>query len=188
MAKDRELTIDEKFEMLIAALTAKPDGGITKDDLAAILDANSKGIQKALKPENEFHPGVSAFSYPEGDVAHPKKDLPFQFWYNGYPSHMFRETEHWREWELMAKVTPGTFTVVRKDGSLMTVEVKAERDANQQLTRLDVTFPISREEKWLVPPKSVVLYQLVHSDHPRKRFLEAMQDWLAFTMGETATV
>jgi hypothetical protein len=177
MAKDRELTTDEKFEMLIAALTQRTDG-ITKDDLKEILDANSKGIQKALKPENEFHPGISAFSYPEGDVKHPKPDLPFQFWYNGYPCHMFKETEHWREWELMAQVKPGEYTVVRKDGSVMQVTVKGETDANLKLTKISVEFPVSREEKWLVPPKTVVLYQLVYADHPRQRFVEAMNEWM----------
>jgi len=182
MAKT-ELSVDDKFELLIQALTQRPDG-ITKDDLAAILEANSKGMQKAMKPENETHPGKSVFSYPEGEVARPKGDLPFQFFYNGYPCHKFPETETWREWELMREVTPGQYTVIRKDGSVMAVTVEGDRDANGNLTALRVIFPISREEKWLVPPKQVVLYQLIHNDTPRKAFMEGMQEFLLMTMGE----
>jgi hypothetical protein len=151
------------------------------------LESNAKGVQKAMKPENEFHPGKSAFSYPEGDVARPKGDLPFQFLYNGYPCHMFPETEHWREWELMKEVKPGEYTVVRKDGSIMAVTVKGETDANMKLTKISVEFPVSREEKWLVPPKSVVLYQLVYPDNPRKRFMEAMHEHLQMVFDEGVT-
>jgi hypothetical protein len=185
---EKELTVDDKFELLIAALTQRKDGGLSKDDLREILAETQKtaanAMQKALKPENETHPHISVFSYPEGDIAHPKGDLPFQFFYNAYPCHKFPETEHWREWELMKQVKPGEFTVVRKDGSVMGVSVKGEYDANQTLTKVSVEFPVSREEKWLVPPKSVVLYQLVYPDNPRKRFLEAMHEHLNLIMGD----
>jgi hypothetical protein len=183
----RELTSDDKFDLLISALTQKQAGGITKEDLASILEANSKTMQKALKPENDTHPGKSVFSHPEGDIAKPKGDLPFQFFYNGYPCHMFPETETWREWELMKQVVPGEFTVMRKDGTVMKVVVTGERDALGKTTKLDVQFPVSREEKWLVPPKSVVLYQLIYPDNPRKRFMEAMQEHLQLIFGEGVT-
>lgn len=186
MAREKELTTDDKFELLIAALTASKAEGITKEDLQQILEANSKGIQKAMKPENEFHPGKSVFSYPEGDIARPKGDLPFAFFYNGYPSHMFPETETAREWELMKQVTPGEYTVVCKDGSLMAVTVKGETDASLKLTKLDVHFAVTRETKSIVPPKSVVLYQLVYPDNPRQRFLEAMTEYLTAQMGAAA--
>jgi len=147
--------------------------------------ATAKAMQKAMRPENEFHPGISAFSYPEGDRARPKS-LPFEFLYNGYPCHKFLETEHWREVELMAQVQPGEYTVLRKDGSKMTVEVRAEHNADGQVTKLDVRFPVSRETKWLVPPKMVVLYQIVHPDNPHRRFMEATQEWMQIAFGAEA--
>jgi hypothetical protein len=190
MAKS-ELTVDDKFELLIQALTSRQDGSISKDDLREILVETQKSsataMQKAMKPENDTHPGISAFSYPEGDAAKPKPTLPFQFFYNAYPCHKFPETEHWRELELMAQVQPGEYTVIRKDGSKMAVTVKGERDADNKLTAIKVEFPISRDEKALVPPKSVVLYQLVHPDNPRKRFLEAMHEHLNLMMSEPVT-
>lgn len=183
---DTTLSADEKFELLLTALTQKREAGISREDLKDILDANAKGVQKALKPENDTHPGISALSYPEGDVARPRPVLPCEFWWNGYPVHMFPETQHYRELELMCQVQPGEYTVLRKDGSKMAVTVKPERDADGKVTKLSVEFPVSREEKWLVPPMAVVLYQLVYPDNPRKRFVEAMREHLTMVVGAEA--
>lgn len=176
------LTADDKFEMLIAALTQRQDGGISKEDLRSILTetqtATATAMRKAMKPENETHPGISAFSHAEGDAKRPKPALPFQLFWNGYPIHKFPETETWAEWELLSQLTPGEFTVVRKDNSVMNVTVKGDRDATGKLTKVEVQFPVSREEKWLVPPKFVVAYQLVHQGEPRKLFKEAWVRWM----------
>ena len=67
------LSVDDKFELLINALTARAGGGITKDDLQEILAGtaqySAEAMKRSLKPENEAHPGISCFSFPEGDVA-----------------------------------------------------------------------------------------------------------------------
>lgn len=149
---------------------------------AEAQSATAKAMQKAMKPENDTHPDKSVFNYPEGNVARPKPTLPFAFLYNGYPIHKFPETQHWRELELAAQVQPGTYTVLRKDASQMKVEVTADRDADGNITKIDVHFPISREEKALVPPQAVVLYQIVHPENPRKAFVESMQEWLNLTV------
>jgi hypothetical protein len=174
-ATDAEMTADEKFQMLIAALVERKDQGISPDTIEKLLAGQATAMQKAMKPENTNHPGFSAFR-PKGG---PDPVLPCQFFYNNYPASKFPETLHDRELELMARVVPGEFTVIRKDGSLMIVTVKGERDANQTLTKISVEFPISREDKWLVPPMTVVLYQLVYPDNPRVRFVEAMQEHFA---------
>jgi hypothetical protein len=186
--KDKELTTDDKFELLIAALTARQEQGLTGETLKEILAANSTAVQRALKPENATHPGKSVFSYPEGDEARPKPALPFECFYNGYPVHKFPETEHWRELELFAQVQPGEFTVIRKDGSPMAVTVKGEKDAHGKLTKIAIEFPILREERSLVPPKTVVLYQLVNPGNPKKAFLEAMTEFYQLMMSEPAAV
>jgi len=140
-------------------------------------------VHKALKPENATYPAVSATSYPEGDTARPRESvLSHAFFYNNFPVHKFPETHHYRELELAELVQPGTFRVLRKDGTDMTVEVAAERDAKDAITKILVTFPISREDKYLIPPMTVVLYQLVHPDNPRKRFVEAMSEHLNMTL------
>lgn len=172
----------EQFERLIAALTARASDSLDKTTLKEILTETAQisatSMQKALKPENEAHPGISSFSYPEGDVARPRPTLPYEFLWNNYPVHKFPETQHWRELELMCQVQPGEYTVLRRDGSKMAVTVKAERNADGAITRLSVEFPINRDEKALVPPMAVVLYQLVHPDNPKQRFVEAMTEYL----------
>lgn len=145
--------------------------------------ATAKAMQKAMRPENEFHPGHSALSYPEGDHAKPRT-LPYEFWINNYPCHKFPETEHWREIDLMRAVTPGVFTALRKDGSRMTVTVTAERDADGRITKMKMEYPVSRDEKHLIPPKIVLLYQIAHAEQDlRVSFMQSMQEFMAMTMG-----
>ena len=59
---------------------AKSQGaGLSAADLKQILSDQ----RKALKPENAMHPGISAFSYPEGDKARPKPPLRRETFFNG---------------------------------------------------------------------------------------------------------
>lgn len=173
--------IADQFERLIAALTAQAEKStpLDADTLKQIMLETNRTARKEAKPENETHPGISAFSYPEGDVARPRPVLPFEFYLNAYPCHKFPETEHWRELELMTQVQPGEFVVLRRDGTPMAVTVKADKDALGKITKLSVEFPISREEKALVPPKVSLLYQLVHTDPNRQKvFIESMNEAL----------
>jgi hypothetical protein len=185
MAKqtDTELTNDDRFLMLLEVLAQRKDDTITPEVLEKLLASNATAVQKAMKPENETHPGLSALSYPEGDRARPRPVIPYEFFYNNYPMHKFPETEHWRELELACEVQPGTYTVIRRDGSRMTVEVRGERNADGKLTKVSVEFPVSREDKGLIPPKTVVLYQVIHNEHPKKAFVEAMTEHLQLVMG-----
>lgn len=146
---------------------------------------------KLANPSNKVHPAKSVFSYPEGDVAKPRPVLPFEFMYNGYPFHKFPETQHWRELELAALVQPGDYRVMRKDYTDMKVSVTAERDANEKVTKLEVRFTVSREDRDKVPAQAVVLYQLVHAHAGRsvkRLYLEAMQEWLTITLGDEQEV
>jgi hypothetical protein len=184
---------DDQFQQLIAVLAQKPAaesaGGMDLDALKVILGETAKQTQKAMRPENDTHPGLSALSYPEGDVARPRPVLPFELFWNGYPIHQFPETEHWRELELMAQLQPGEFTVIRKDGTPMAVTVRGEQDANGKVVKLSVEFPISREDKWLVPPKAVVLYQMVVNEGtPKRRFVSAMTEYMTTIMDEPEAV
>ncbi len=180
----------EQFEQLIGVLAARHQAGpgLDRAELAAILSGvgqqTATAMQKAMKPENETHPGISCFSYPEGDQARPKPTLPFALFWNGYPMHMFPETETWREMELMCQLEPGEYTALMKDGATMAISIKGERDANGVVTKLDVTFPISRDDKWRVPAKQVLLYQLVHRDRPlRQAFMEATMEHMGLIFG-----
>lgn len=183
----------DQWQQLIAALTAnqgaqQAGGGLDLEALKVIISESAKEAERIRKPENKEHPGKSALAYPEGDVARPRPVLPFEFFWNGYPVHQFPETEHWRELELMCQVQPGEYTILRKDGTPMQVTVRGERDANGKLFKVLVEFPVSREEKWLVPPKSVLLYQLVHEGSPRQTFVAAMQEYLTTIVAEPDSI
>lgn len=181
MARREETVSEDKFEKLIELLTLQAQAAqpMTPETLKAIMAETGTAMHKALKPENDSHPGISAYSYPEGDRAKSREHiLTKDFYYNGFPVRKFWETHHWRELELAEAVQPGTFTVLRTDGTPMIVDVKGERNANGDLTKVDVVFGISREERHYIPPMSVVLYQLVHTDNPKKRFMEAMTEHL----------
>lgn len=188
MAKDTgetaTATTDDKFLMLLEVLS-KQQAGVTAEALREILAANATSVQKAMRPENDTHPGISAFSHPDGDHAHPKPPLPFEFYFNQYPVHKFPETETWDEWALAAQVVPGTYTVIRNDLSKMTVEVKGERNADGQITKMEVIFPVLRSEQSLVPPREVFLYQLIHNENPKQAYLEAMQRRLTRMAGSS---
>lgn len=167
---------DDKFERLLAVLAEKQTNAVDLDALKAILGETQQATAKALRPENEAHPGKSVFSHVEGDQKHPKPSFGFDLFWNNYPVHKFPETETWKDWELYAQLTPGKYTILRKDGSRMTVTITGEHDADGKVTKLTVTFPILASEKWQVPPTYVTLYQLVHNDRPaREVFVEAMQ-------------
>jgi hypothetical protein len=207
MAKEKddakEMTSDDRMLLLLEALVqqkqqAQPfDMEALREVLSQNSQATASAMQKALKPENTDHPGVSAFSYPEGDRERPRDSiLPpgVEVWYFRYPMHMFPETEHWRELELAAQVQPGTYTILRKDESTMQIEVVATTNGDGKIRRLEIGLPngagISREDKWLVPPKTVVLYQLVHSKagSPKRVYIKAMQEYLLTTVDEPEAV
>jgi hypothetical protein len=178
---------DEQFAQLLGAIgKANTGSGLDAELLRDALRGAAVAAAEHAKPIDKPHPGKSVFNYPEGELARPKPVPPFQFLYNGYPCTKFMETEHWRECELMCDVVPGEYSVIRTDGSKMAVTVKGERDADGNLTKIDVVFPVSREERVLVPPKAVVLYQLVHANEksPRQLFVEAMTEWMNITLGD----
>lgn len=200
MAKEKddkpELTSDDKLMMLLEALVqqkqqAQPfDMDALKEVLAQTSQQTAQAMQKAMKPENTEHPGISAFSYPEGDLARPKVITPYEVWYFNYPVHMFPETEHWRELELIAQVKPGAYSILLKDQTMMQIEVKGTRDGDGKLRKIEIGIPedksISREEKWLMPPKTVLLYQLVHhgTASPKRVYMEAMREYLQIALDE----
>ena len=60
-----------------------------KDILAAVTssatESGAEGMRRAIKPDNPTHPGVSVFSFPEGDRARPKPKLTRETFFCGSP-------------------------------------------------------------------------------------------------------
>lgn len=176
------LTSDQ-FAQLLQAIAGSRTS-LDADSLATILretsEATAKSMQKALKPENSDHPGLSVFSHPDGEKAVPKPPLPYELFWNGYPVHKFPETETWSEWLAQSNMPgPGKYTVLRSDLSKMVVDVTAELNADGAPTKVLVTHPMNREDKDRVPPKTAIIAQMHGKDNPKAAFLASMQAHLA---------
>lgn len=73
--------------MELAGTMPKSAGGLSKQDLidvqvaasSAAAEAGAKETRKVLHPQNAQHPGISAFSHPEGEVKQPKPPLRTTF-------------------------------------------------------------------------------------------------------------
>ena len=179
-----------QFQQLLAALAAKPSTSLDAESLQAILkdtaEGTAKAMQKAMRPENSEHPGLSVFSHPLGDKLMPKPPLPYELSWNGYPVNKFPETETWSEWMAQSNIPGrGEYTVLRLDGSKMKVTVTTETDADGKPTKVLVSHPIAREDKDKIPPKTVILAQMQDKDNPRAAFLKSMQAQLAELFGES---
>lgn len=91
MADKKELSADDKFERLLGQLVEGMKAtSLSEDKLEAILVksglATAAGMQKAIRPENEQPPLISAFN-PDGDRDHPKRPLNRKTYLNGHPEH-----------------------------------------------------------------------------------------------------
>jgi hypothetical protein len=178
-----------QFQQLLQALGQKQtplDAESLQTILKETAEGTAKAMQKALKPENQDHPGLSVFSHPKGDREMPKPPLPYELSWNGYPVNKFPETETWSEWMAQSNIPGrGEYTVLRLDGSKMKVTVATETDADGKPTKVIVTHPVAREDKDKIPPKTVILAQMQDKDNPRAAFLKSMQSQLAELFGES---
>jgi hypothetical protein len=142
-------------------------------------------MQKAMKPENTDHPGLSVFSHRDGDRATPKPPLPYELSWNGYPVNKFPETETWSEWLAQSNIPgKGEYTVLMLDGNTkMKVTVETETNADGKPTKVIVRHPMSREDKNNIPSKTVILAQMHGKDNPRAAFIASMQKQLEEQFG-----
>lgn len=63
---------------------APQPSGLSKDDLKEVMESNSEGMRRVLKPENARHPDISAFN-PEGERDHPRPPLKRKTFWIGVP-------------------------------------------------------------------------------------------------------
>jgi hypothetical protein len=162
----------EQFAQLLSAV--RDTGNVEQTNrleqiLLKTAEVSAQTMKRALKPENETHPGISVFSYPEGDVSKPRPALPFQLFWNNFPIHKFVEQHHWYELQLFSQLTPGEYHVsLANDEGAQPITVKADYDANRQITKLDVIAAgMDRNTARSAPPIAVWAYQMIHSDRPR---------------------
>lgn len=166
-------------ELLAALLERLGQPQLDTAQLAEILKqtglTTAAAMQKALKPENPFHPAVSAYSYPEGDREKPRPDLKCAMTWVGHPIDGGSDGNmHWFELELLNQMEPGVFSVTRSDQTGTVLTVTGKSGVTGKLEGLDFTFPVKDGEKHNVSPMAVWLLEALGMT-----YMEAMQKYLA---------
>lgn len=96
MAKEDTNTTDLLSKLVDKLTEAAQAAALKPSDLEAILTraglSSAEAMRGKLAPENQTHPGKSAFSYPEGDVARPKPELARKTYFCGMEERADRLT------------------------------------------------------------------------------------------------
>lgn len=134
------------MQQLIAAIKTTDDPASKE---RAIIEAERLALeQERLKremPENKQSPGISVYSYPEGDLKRPKPDLKCRMFWVGYP--LTTETLTPREVELLNRLEAGEFRVTKTDGTPIPFRVAAKHNDRMQLEELAISFPCKGEHR-----------------------------------------
>jgi len=131
------------IKQLAQELRANPTPD-TSDTASKQVELIERLITKT-HPENIDHPGIGIYSYPEGDLAHPKPALQCKIYWVGY--ELRTDTLTPTEIELLNRLKPGEFRVTKADGTGIPFRVSAKHsdklDANGRptLEELSVWFP-----------------------------------------------
>lgn len=161
----------EQWAMLMDKLTKNQ-----QLDIETAATINAQAMKKALHPENEVHPGVSAYN-PRGDVKFPRPRPDQIYMLAKYPicDPGNYDTTTYTELELLAQLKGGLFMVTKADASTVQVMVKQELDAAGKPYRTTL-FADGKglkddEDKNNWPPLIQILTEIVTGDGPAKSFL-----------------
>lgn len=110
----------------------------------ATADAQMQLIHRQM-PENQEHPQISAYSYPEGDLKRPKPALKCPVFWVGYPETV--ETLTPAEIDALNTLTPGTYRVTKQDGSRIPFTVEGKQTLDGSLEALLVQFPCMGDQR-----------------------------------------
>jgi hypothetical protein len=97
------------------------------------------------RPENAEHPGISAYSYPEGELARPKPDLKCRFIWCGQEESKDQLTPE--EIELRNQLVPGNYHVTKANGVRIKFTVSAKHTDGGVLEELNVWFPCKGDQR-----------------------------------------
>ena len=96
-------------------------------------------------PENKEHPGISAYSYPEGDRARPKAALKCDFFWVGYPETP--ETLTPGEIDALNMLQPGEYQVTKANAERIKFTVSAKYKTDGRLESMSINFPIKDDQR-----------------------------------------
>ena len=165
----------------VQALLARSQGGGGVDAatletiLARVSQTTAAAVQQAAKRENEQHPGISAYSHPEGDVAKPRELKCRMFWV-GYDIDV--DTVTYEEVGLLNRAEPGVYTFLRPDGRPEQMTVTGERGPDGALQKLLFDFRV-REGRETLPSMTTMLRQAFGLKTPEQEELDRLRAELA---------
>ncbi len=123
-------------EILDFCNTAKAAKSAEKDTDA---ERQAKATRKAMRPENEHHPGVSVYSRPGGEQVNPKGDLVCKTFWAG--TTLSPDTLTADELDLVNSVPEGKYLCTRSDSSKVKVTVFVTTGEQGQPEKKDIFFP-----------------------------------------------
>jgi hypothetical protein len=125
-------------------LEMKQSGTGDANVIEQLLEQQQQLLVKT-KPENTDHPGISAFSYPEGDLKKPKPDLKCEFIWCGQEESKEQLTPE--EIELRNRLEPGNYFVTKANGQKIKFNVAAKYTDGGKLESLNVWFPCKGDQR-----------------------------------------
>lgn len=148
---------DAILEQLAGALSKIADRdvpqGLTGDQLEKILEGNAQATRKALRPENERHPDISAFN-PKGERDFPRPKLRRKTFWAGQELHEDELTVE--EIELFNKVE---HTLEARSGAW---RAELRRTAKDGQSDLHVMFPcVSIDDRMELPGMKAMMRELL---------------------------
>ena len=136
-----------KMVELLAEIRTSPAAPSDKERLA--LEAERLLLEqervKREMPENKQAPGISVYSYPEGDLKHPKPALKCKMFWVGY--ELNTDTLKPVEIDLLNKLSAGEFRVMKSDSTVIPFRVSAKHNDRFQLEELSVWFPCKGDHR-----------------------------------------
>ena len=153
MADRTEILLENLVEKI---LERGAGAGLSENQLELLLtrvgENTAAAMRTSLKPENAEHPHISAFSYPEGDLAHPKPDLRVKTWFCGIEENKDRLTPN----EIEA------YNAIRTKRRARGGDWKADlRNPGQDNEELVIWIPCETvDQRMGLPPLELILNEL----------------------------
>lgn len=148
------------------------DGSSLESILLKVAQVSAEAQERAMNPSNKVHPGISAYSYPEGDRLRPRALKCPMFWV-GYD--LQTDTTSAYEIELLNQAVPGEYSFTRTDGTLGKLTVEGETSPGGQIARLLFTFN-TKEQRESLPSMISMLQSAFGIKSPEQQELERLRD------------
>lgn len=158
----------EQWTQMMAVLAGNKEA-----DMEVAATIHARAMKKALRPENEIAPGVSAYN-PRGEVAFPRAKPTHIFLQGPYPvcSPQDYATVTATEIALCNQLLPGDYLVTKADGTDVKVTVKTEFESNGRTPyRTTIIMPMADDDQkanWV--PLVQMLTQILTGEQPQQSF------------------